>query len=116
VDNDTLGSTSLRIPAGTRQEPTVERIPFAAARTVQPWEDAGVVDPQTFDSFADRVASRMAEWGIDPLLSEIWPDAVAHRQTSSRLCDCLSAARHRQERRWGLGNLELPISRLCRTD
>jgi hypothetical protein len=116
VDNDTLGSTSLRVPAGTRSQPIIERIPFAAARPVQPWEDATVVDPATFDSFAERVAARMSEWGIDPLLSDIWPDAVAHRQSSSRLCDCLSAARHRQERRWGLSNLELPISRLCETD
>jgi hypothetical protein len=116
VDNDTLGSTSLRIAAGTRLRPTIERIPFAAARAVQPWEDANVVDPATFDSFAERVAARMSEWDIEPLLSDIWPDAVAHRQRSSRLCDCLSAARHRQERRWGLSNLELPISRLCQTD
>jgi hypothetical protein len=116
VDNDTLGSTSLRIPTGNRQQPSIERTPFAAPRPVQPWEDAEVVDPATFDSFADRVAGRMAEWGIDPLLSEIWPDAVAHRRISPRLCDCLSAARHRRERRWGLSNLELPISRLCQTD
>lgn len=116
VDNDTLGSTSLRVPTGTRQQPAIERIPFAATRAVQPWEDATIVDPSTFDSFADRVGARMAQWGIEPLLKEIWPDAVAHRHSSSRLCDCLSAARHRQERRWGLNNLELPISRLCQTD
>ena len=116
VDNDTLGSTSLRVPTGTRGNPGVERIPFAASRAVQPWEDAHVIDTATFDSCADRVAEQMAGWGIEPLLSRIWPDAVAHRQISSRLCDCLTAARHRQERRWGLANLELPISRLCETE
>lgn len=116
VDNDTLASTSLRVPTGTREQPGIERIPFAARRAVQPWEDAVVIDPQTFGSFAQRVAEQMAVWGIDPVLSEIWPDALAHQQVSPRLCDCLSTARHRLERRWGLSNLELPISRLCQTD
>jgi hypothetical protein len=35
---------------------------------------------------------------------------------STRLCDCLTAARSGLERRWGLENLELPMSRLCELD
>lgn len=116
VDNDTLGSTSLQVPVGSRDEPRVMSIAFAATRAIQPWEDAHVVDTQTFDSFAERVSNRMDAWGISPLLTDIWPDAVAHRTSSSRLCDCLSAARHRQERRWGLANLELPISHMCQSE
>jgi hypothetical protein len=116
VDNDTLGVTSLRVPTGTRDHPRVERVPFAAARAVQPWEDARVQDRSTFESFADRVSREMSVWGVDPLLNSIWPDAVVHQRVSQRLCDCLTAARHRQERRWGLTNFELPISRLCETD
>ena len=116
VDNDTLGSTSLRVPAGTRDNPRVERVPFAASRAVQPWEDAHLQDSTTFESFADRVGRVMSGWGIEPLLGSIWPDAVAHQRVSQRLCDCLTVVRHRQERRWGLSNLELPISRLCETE
>ena len=116
VDNDTLGSTSLRVPTGTRDDPRVERIPFAASRVVQPWEDARIMDVSTFDSFADRVAGEMAVWNVDPLLRTVWLDAIAHRRVSQRICDCLTAARHRQERRWGLTNLEFPISRLCETE
>ncbi len=116
VDNDLLSTTAIRVPVGTKEAPRLESIPFDAARPVAPWEDAPIVDSQMFASFAERVGQAMQAWNIEPLLGEIWPDALAHCEVSSRLCDCLTAARHRQERRWGLTNLELPLSRLCRTD
>ncbi len=116
VDNDTLSTTSIRVPVGTRERPAIKHIPFDARRPVAPWEDALVQDGELFDSFAERVANALHGWGIEPLLQDIWPDAVSHRHMSPRLCDCLTAARHRQERRWGVSNLELPISWLCQTE
>lgn len=116
VDNDTLGSTAIRVPTGNRDALSVTRVAFDAARPMQPWEDAEVVDSELFDSFARRVTETLNVDASDILLNEMWPDAMAHRLVSPRLVDCLTAARHRQERRWGLKNLELPISQLCETE
>jgi hypothetical protein len=151
VDNDALSATSIRVPtvshvaeaasfrgrdrswqllprAGFRSDAGsvshVVDVPFDRSQTARPWEEAGIVDAAVFQSFADRVAELMAGWGIDPLLSQIWPDAVeTFRRTQefpkslgSGLPVCLTAARHRLERRWGLRNLELPLSRVCECD
>ncbi len=116
VDDDTFAATALRVPTGPRDALSVERIPFDAPRPVQPWEDAEIMDRGLFESFADRVSQTMPANGKPLLLSEMWPDAVAFQSVSPCLVDCLTAARHRQERRWGLANLELPLSRLCETE
>ncbi|MEZ6147957.1 MAG: hypothetical protein R3B91_21510 [Planctomycetaceae bacterium] len=116
VDNDILSSTSLRVPTGTRDELDVVRVSFDAPRPMQPWEDAGVVDGEQFRSFAERVAQTMGMNQSSLLLDDLWRDAIAECAKSSRLVDCLTTARHRQERRWGLQNLELPISRMCESE
>lgn len=116
VDNDTFSTSRIRVPAGDRSRPVVETVPFDVERAVQPWEGAEITDAEMFASFGDRVADAMRHWGVDPLAGEIWSDAVAHFQRSPRLADCLTAVRHRLERRWEVGNLELPISRMCELD
>lgn len=116
VDNDTVASSSIRVPQGTRETPRIERIAYDSPRPMQPWEDADVLDEDLFRSFGGRVAEAMRAWGIEPLAQTFWPDAVAHLECSRRLADCLCAARHRLERSWGLENLELPLSRLCQLE
>ncbi|MGH7129846.1 MAG: hypothetical protein ACREIV_14850, partial [Planctomycetaceae bacterium] len=121
IDNDTLSTTRLRVPTGDRAQPVIDAVAFDADRPAQPWEEAAVLDPALFDSFAERVAEPMRSWGVRPLLLEMWPDAAAHFQEhaspqAASLRDGLCAARHRLERRWCLNNLELPLSRLCALD
>lgn len=113
VDNDTLSTTAIAVPAGTAAAPRVERIEFDEARPPQPWEDAPLLDPVRFDRFGARVCEAMRAWQVTPVVAEMWPEAVAARRAAARLVDCLVRARHLQERRWGLRNLELPVSRLC---
>ncbi|MGD9853543.1 MAG: hypothetical protein AB7U20_01200 [Planctomycetaceae bacterium] len=116
VDNDTFAATAIRVPSGPRDSLSVVRVPFDAPRPIQPWEDAKIVDRSVFESFSDRVAAAISRSDQPRVLTEMWADAVAFQSTSSRLVDCLTAARQRQERRWGLENLELPLSRLCETE
>lgn len=116
VDNDTIATSALNVPAGTRDEPTVESVPFDSERNRRPWEEAIVRDGKRFASFGERVAAAMNRWGIDPLLTEMWPDAVEMANAGHPLRDAFTAARHRLERRWGLQNLELPLSRLGAID
>jgi hypothetical protein len=113
VDNDTLSSTAIRVPAGTAASPHYEAIPFDAPRIAQPWEDAVVEDAALFAGFGQRVSDAMRPWDVSPIIADVWPDAVAYAETSSSLPHCLTAARHRQEVRWGVRNLELPVRQMC---
>jgi hypothetical protein len=114
VDNDTLSVSQVRVPRGNAHHPEIGHVEYDAPRPQQPWEDARVLTPETFDRFAEEVVTAMRPWGIDPIARRMWPAAVRHRQdVSDLLADCITAARARLERDWGLENLELPISRLC---
>ncbi|HTI49735.1 MAG TPA: hypothetical protein VL475_02245, partial [Planctomycetaceae bacterium] len=116
VDNDTLSTTAIRVPAGTADIPRVDQVLLDEPRSTRPWEEARLVNRRLFESFPSRVEEKLSDWGIRPLLSEFWPAAVRHAARSDRLADCLTAARNQWERRWGSNNLELPLSRLCRLD
>ena len=116
IDNDTISTSRLRVPGGSRSRPRYETIPFDADRLTGPWEEAHILDRELFQSFGEGIVGQMLRWNVDPLAADIWPDAVQQMQQSTLLRDCLTAARHRLERRWGLENLELPISRMCELD
>ena len=113
VDNDTLFGAAVSVPAGNAGAPRLESIPWDAPHAAQPWEDVELLDPEQFRSLGARLTDAMRPWGIDPLAAEIWPDAVQAIGAGCSPAEALVAARHRQERRWGLANLELPVSLLC---
>ncbi len=116
IDNDTIASTRIKVPAGTDGAPTIEWMAFDATRPQQPWEEATILDPALFRSFADRVSPRIREcWGFEPLVASSWRAAIDQMKHSPRLCDCLAAARVAVERSQGLQNLEVPMSRVCNT-
>ena len=113
VDTDTFSGTSLRIPTGPIDRPSVTSIAFDEPRPRQPWEEARVVNHELFSTFAERAGAALGNPGFAPLLPDFWPAAVMHSRLSESLAECLTAARSHWERSWGAGNLELPISRLC---
>lgn len=116
IDNDTVVSTRIRLPAGTRDAPTIESIPFDIAQPQQPWEEATIADQECFQGFGERVRSRIRDcWNYEPLVSVGWPAAIRQARVSTRLCDCLAAARVAVERLHGVHNLEVPMSRVCST-
>ncbi len=116
IDNDTVGSRQLRVPAGDREHPATDRIAFDDPLPALPWEDAVITNVKTFERFGEEAGAAMERWNIDPLLSSMWPDAVSEARRSSSLRDAFTAARMKQERRWGLSNLEIPLSRVSETD
>lgn len=113
VDTDTLSGTSIRVPTGPVDAPSVATVPFDAPRSRQPWEETRVVDPALFASFAERAQAAFGDRGFTPILRDFWTAAVRHSQSTDSLAECLTAARSAWERSWNVGNLELPVSRLC---
>ncbi|MBM79238.1 MAG: hypothetical protein CMJ78_01435 [Planctomycetaceae bacterium] len=116
VDNDTVSSLEMRVPTGTLERPSFERVSLDGVRSTQPWEEARIESEQLFASFPDRVSETLGDWGFEPLLPEVWTDVSRLAESGHRLADCFSGARSLLERRWGAGNLELPISHMCQLD
>ena len=116
VDNDTFASAALRVPAGNREQPSFASIPFDSGHTARPWEGAEIQDRGLFESFGARVAGAMRPWGIDPLIRELWPLVVERSRVSPQFADCFTAGKNQLEWRWGVNNLELPLSRLCQSE
>jgi len=116
VDNDLLSSRSLRVPTGNRDEPETIELACDVHHESRPWEEASIEDSGVFESFAGRLVDALRPWGIAPVAESLWSDVVGHAHHSDRLGECLTAGRSRLEWSWGCRNLELPLSRLCRTD
>lgn len=111
VDQDTLNSSTIKVPAGTRESPGLQSLEFDAAQPRAPWETATVQTPSLWESFGDRVTAAMSTWGITPLVAERWPIAVAAARRENSMVAGLTALRATAERQWGAGTLELPLSR-----
>ena len=113
VDNDTVASQAIKVPTGTINDPHLESVSFDQSQLKQPWEDVTVQDRQVFESFGSRVTASLHGWNYEPLITEFWPQVIAHQEVSPRVADGFTAARNQCERAWGVENLELPLSRLC---
>ena len=114
VDNDTAKSTSLKLPA-LAPSPRVAQIPFDRWTSETPYEERSVGDETLFASLVERVEP-VFRAGFVPFLGAFWA-AVRHQaKRTSLLGERLVAGRRHFERDWGCHNLELPVSRLCRTE
>ncbi len=116
IDNDTVTHRQIRVPVGNRQQPSTQTLAFDSPEAACPWEEAKIADLEEFQSFGQRATEAMRAWGITPLVSEIWPDAIQEARRSGSLRDALTAARMKLEHRFGLSNLEVPLSKVCETE
>lgn len=116
VDNDLAGPPVVRCPAGSRQEPRFTDVPFDTLHETQPWEELHVQNRELFTTFADRIEAELSAWGIQPVLSQQWPEVVQTLQRTDQLAVILSSWRILQERQWQARNFELPVSEMCRTE
>jgi hypothetical protein len=116
ADTDTLKSTALRLPTWDRFEPGrvhLQSVPFDTFEAEAPYETREAHAPELFRTFAERAAPLWANWGYEPLLPTVWPRVVRYPDT---IGERFALVRRSYERNWGCRNLELPVSRLARTD
>jgi hypothetical protein len=118
VDNDTAKSASLRVPDLDGGAPSAVRlvsVPFDHWAGEAPYEERTVRDETMFATLPERVADHTRGWPGPPLLPGFWADVLRQRQRTPLLGERFASARRALEQRWGCHNLELPLSRLCRT-
>jgi hypothetical protein len=122
VDNDTLKSTSLRLPVFHDHDPHsahLQSVPFDRLDGETPYEDRPVLDAALFDTFADRTRPLTANWGYEPLLPAVWIPSAAWTGAPSlapNIGEWFTGFRTTREREWGCDNLELPVNWLSQTD
>ena len=117
VENDTVRGTALRMPV-TADDPravVVEAIPFDRPEGDSTYEEYHVADRGLFDTLPQRMAVLTKDWGYEPLARATWPALQAELDRGATLGEAVSRARRGWERRWGVTNLELPVSRLAGT-
>jgi hypothetical protein len=117
VDNDMVKSAAMRVPvlSDDPTEVTAINVPFDRPRGDRPHEEYHVTDRALFDSFPERLSEYTRSWGFEPLAHQIWPMIVAEIDRGSTLGTAASRVRRSLERRWGVTNFELPVSRLAAT-
>jgi hypothetical protein len=119
VDNDTVKSTALRIPALTTDGtpwPHLATVPFDHWPGEEPYEEAAVRDESLFRSFPARVAPIIQDWGFEPLLGGFWDKMDRRLPQTPLLGERFARGRRSLERSWGCHNLEVPVSRVCATE
>jgi hypothetical protein len=112
VDNDTVKTTALRLPA----PPHVRRVRFDRWTGATPYEERTLVDRALFADFAGRVGETTRAWPFEPLLPAFWREVLRQSERTANLGECFAAARRTFERAWGCDNLEVPLSTLCDTE
>jgi hypothetical protein len=113
IDNDLARATSIRAPARGTHGPYATRIPLDRQGGDIPYEQRAVLDQTLFQTFPARVAETLAEFGLEPLVTSLWPAALEGAERTGNLGLALAQARHQLETAWGLETLELPMSTLA---
>jgi hypothetical protein len=119
VDNDTVKTTALRLPAPAAvksSHPHAVSEPFDRWTGEIPYEERPILDPVLFSGFADRAGEMLRGWDYAPMLPDFWTEVRRETERTPLLGECFAAARRTYERRWGCNNLELPVSALCQTE
>lgn len=112
VDYDSVKSTALHVPS-LRDVPHLVRVAYDRATLEVPFEERPVLDEAEFASLPARVPW---EWDFTPMLHDFWTTVCQQASRTALLGERIAAARRAWERRWGCHNLEVPVSRLCRTE
>jgi hypothetical protein len=112
VDNDIVKNTTLQVPA-LGDTPHVAKESFDVWREQIPYEERGVFDNDLFDSLPERVEAISIRWPWRPMLHEFWKRVP---RPMPNLGARFVFGRRLVERAWGCHNLEVPVSRLCRTE
>ncbi len=110
IDNDTAKSLALKVPSGGR----THAVPFDVFQGEIPWEECQIRDQELFQSFPERLAKETHDWPYRTLARSVW-DHMSQAATAKNLGERMVSARRALEGAWGVRNVEIPLSEICRT-
>ncbi len=118
VDNDTIRSRSLLVPAWRSsdhglQELTRQSVPFDLGRSKIPWEEVVIEDPRTFEVFAQALQTFAPQLFERSFLNNVWPEVIQRSRREHHLRDLLTFLRRRTEEQVGASLLDVPLSEIC---
>ncbi|MEN1678348.1 MAG: hypothetical protein AAGJ46_02060 [Planctomycetota bacterium] len=116
IDSDLCRTTGVRSPIGSIEKPGVQTVLYDEVAEACPWEVRPVQSHEALDSFAARAADALNGLVDEPLAASMQSDLTQAARAGVRLGEALSRARRLVEGRWGLANLELPLSAVCETE
>lgn len=116
VDDDIPKSASIRIPRVENGRTSLRRVEFDRWEGEAPYEELPVRDEALFASFGERVERSLQGLIADPLIRDYWPEVAHYRASGFSLGRRLALGRRRLEGSWGVSNLEIPLSWMCRTE
>ena len=114
VDNDLCADVNVACPQKIANGAKLNRVAYDGVEIVLPFEMRKVKDREVFDSFETRLAASVAETVASPLIRMLWPEVQAVGDLA--LPASIAAGRHRLEQTFGLGTLELPVSRMSTSE
>jgi hypothetical protein len=112
VDTDTAKAALLHAPAEGR----LARVPFDRSAAETPYEERVVEEETTFAELPMRMEPIIAAWNFEPMLASFWRDVMKQVDRTPLLGARFAAARRAVERRWGVVQREVPMSRVCQTE
>ena len=114
ADSDTLKVRSIRVPTLDGDATRLQLVEFDSPQRDRPFESEIVAHTWVFTHFNAAVGDIAKAWPFRPILPDLRSLAFAH--PFLLIGEYFSRVRREQDRAWGCHNLELPVSRLCRTD
>ena len=121
ADSDTLKDRTIRVPVIKGDTARLEIRAFDDASPEMPYEVARVRNVEKFDRFGRDESINFGVHGrsmVPDVGNAYWgnPYDQYDADPKTAIGEHFSRVRREQERAWGCHNLELPVSRLCRTD
>lgn len=116
IDNDVSINASIAVPFLDPTGGLVQRssVAYDTAAGGLPFEQNPIHDFATFESFAASVRAVVSPLVPDPLVTRLWPHAVAAARRCENVACAIAQARHALEAELGLRTLEVPLSVICR--
>jgi len=115
VDNDLGTSTRINVPSGSTNAPQVQSIAYDRPGVNLPFEGRRILDSEMWKDFGRRVENAISDFIDEPIIKQLWPDAVNLASLGMGPEYSIAAARHRIEGRLRMATLEVPLSRVCQT-
>jgi hypothetical protein len=112
VDTDAVKPAILHVPA----EGKLTRVAFDRSSLETPYEERTVEEEATFAEVPAKLAPIMAKWNFEPLLPTFWGEVMRQAKRTPLLGERFAAARRAMERRFGVVQREVPMSRVCQTE